>query len=630
MLRQLTLRDFLFIERAEIAFGAGFCVLTGETGAGKSILLDALGLGLGGRADSTCVRPDADRAEIVAEFDRPAALREWLGEAGLDADEPAVLLRRVIDRDGRSRAYINGTPVTAGQLRACGEQLLEIHGQHASQALLNADGQRRLLDAFGRLESQAAGLEQLWRRWREAQAALAAASAGEREREQALAAIEWQLEGIDALAPGDDEWQALNGEQTRLAHGQRLIETAGSIAEALTGHEDTIRDRLESFISELRACERLDARLGESIEMLEAARINIDETASNLAHYVAAGDLDPERLAVVEARVGDWFAIARKLRIDPGELATHARSLREQAARLEQEGNLATLQAACDSAENAWRRAARALSAERARHAAALSERVSRSLPELGMAQASFTVTLEPSEPGPSGLERIGFAFSGHPDLPQRPLARVASGGELSRISLAITVAAADANPVPTLIFDEADAGIGGSVGDAIGRLMRRLGADRQILAVTHLPQVAACAHWHLRVLREQRAVRRLDPLDADARIDEVARMLGGGEASRTSRDHARELIELAQTQPAETPAATSATAASTVITSGFSATGTDDSPAVGETSPGAREPAPASTPAPKAGKRSGKSPAPKSGDTARVKRVRQARSKAG
>ncbi|MEZ5657348.1 MAG: DNA repair protein RecN [Burkholderiaceae bacterium] len=548
MLRTLTLRDFLFIERAEITFGAGFCVLTGETGAGKSILLDALGLGLGGRAESASasVRVGAERAEIVAEFDAPPGLRDWLKTAELDGGDAAVLLRRVIDRDGRSRAFINGTPVTISQLRDCGQRLLEIHGQHASQALLLPDGQRQLLDAFGALEPLAAQVEQSWRQWRDAQQALNAARAGEREREQALAAIEWQLEGIDALAPGEDEWQSLHDEQTRLAHGQRLIEAAGQISEALSGQEDSLRDRIESFISELRTCQRLDARLGEAIDMLDAARINVDESASFLAHYAQNGDLDPARLAQVEHRVGEWFAIARKLRIDPSELAGHARHLAAQRQQLEQAGDLAALSAAAQAAERSWREAAESLSAARAGHARRLSERVQRDLPELGMADARFAIRLEPAEPGPGGLEKVGFWFSGHPDLPERALARVASGGELSRISLAITVAAADANPVPTLIFDEADAGIGGSVADAIGRLMRRLGADRQILAVTHLPQVAACAHWHLRVLREQSAVRRIDPLDPEARRDEVARMLGGGEASRTSREHARELIEVA------------------------------------------------------------------------------------
>ncbi len=568
MLRTLDLRDFLFIEQAEISFGEGFCALTGETGAGKSILLDALGLALGARADSGVVRGGAARAEIVAEFSTTGDIAAWLAEQALDlpaaegADDPAepVLLRRVIDRDGRSRAFVNGSPVTVGQLRDCGQRLLEIHGQHASQALLQPDGQRMLLDAFGQSVAAARSLEQLWRDWRVARETLEAASAGEREREQALAGIDWQLEGIDALSPAAGEWQTLNDEQTRLAHGRELLETAGAVADALGGQEGSVRDTLETLLGQLRTARRLDPSLGDAIEMLEAARINIDESASTLTRYVERGDLDPARLAEIEQRLADWFALGRRLRVDPAELIGHAESLRAQRDALTRAGDLEALQASAAAAQARWTDAAKALSARRAAQAASLAERVSSLLPELGMAAARFEVRLEPVDPGPGGLERIGFWFSGHPDLPPRPLAKVASGGELSRLSLAITVVAADANPVPTLIFDEADAGVGGTVADAIGRLMRRLGRDRQILAVTHLPQVAACAHWHLRVSRESDSVRRLEALQPAERVEEIARMLGGGAASLTSRDHARELIAHAA---AEKPGATTPPVAS-------------------------------------------------------------------
>lgn len=561
MLRHLNLRDFLFIEQAEINFGQGFCVLTGETGAGKSILLDALGLSLGGRADTASIRTGAARAEIVAEFEPTESVRTWLAANDLAADDDVVLLRRVLDRDGRGRAYVNGSPVTVGQLRDCGERLLEIHGQHASQALLQPEGQRRLLDGHGQLGAEAAALERLWREWRAAGEALASASAGEREREQALAQIDWQLEAIDALAPGEHEWDQLNEEQTRLAHGARLLETAGSLAEALADGEGAVRDVLDTQLAELRACQRLDARLGEAIEMLDAARIHVDEAASWLARYAARADLDPARLAEVEARVADWFALARRLRVEPDALAAHAADLRNQRDALQRAGDLDALRRRHDEIESAWRRAAEALGSARARAAQTLSGQVDALLPDLGMPSAAFSVALEAVEPGPHGLERVAFLFSGHPDLPARPLARVASGGELSRISLAITVVAARANPVPTLIFDEADAGIGGGVADAIGRLMRRLGADRQILAVTHLPQVAACAHCHLRVVRDQGSARRLDPLDDPSRVEEIARMLGG--QKQTSREHARALIDAAAVpvMPAGTPARKTAAA---------------------------------------------------------------------
>lgn len=546
MLQSLFLRDFLVVQEAEIEFARGFCVLTGETGAGKSILLDALGLALGARGDPAVISPRAARADIAARFSVNDALLAWLTEHDLAVEEDELLLRRVIDRDGRSKAYVNGAPVTVAQLRSLGEQLLEIHGQHASQSLLRADGQRALLDAFAGLTTTAAALAPHWRAWREAEQRLERARSDDRavalEREQ----LSWQLEELEALALADDEWESLSAEQIRLANASGLIETTQAAHCALAEDDDSVRDRIDHLLVRLRQTARLDPALNNVAELLESARIQVDEAASELAGYTDRMDLDPARLAAVEARVGAVFQLGRKLRVEPGELAAHGRELAARLARMDQDRDLAALERARAERADAWRKAAANLSSARRKAARHLTDEASALLPQLGMKQARFEVHVNDAEPGPTGLDKVDFLFAGNQGFEMRALSRVASGGELSRVSLAIAVAAAAANPVPTLIFDEADAGVGGSVADAIGLLMRRLGEARQILAVTHLPQVAARAHGHYRVSRADAKAdvgTQVSRLDDEQRVAEVARMLGGARVSATTREHAREMI---------------------------------------------------------------------------------------
>ncbi|MEZ5739877.1 MAG: DNA repair protein RecN [Burkholderiaceae bacterium] len=555
MLQTLFLRDFLVVDSAEIEFAAGFCVLTGETGAGKSILLDALGLVLGARGDVAVVRPGSERTDIAARFTIGETIHRWLADHDLDGDPSGLLLRRVIDRDGRSKAYINGAPVTIAQLRTLGEQLLEIHGQHASQSLLRADGQRDLLDSFGQLQPQVQALTELWRLWRDAERRAEQARLNERELTLEREQLNWQLEELAAVDLGDDEWDALSADQTRLANASSLIATTQAAHDALSEGEDNLRDRVDTLLSGLRQGARLDASLANAVEMLESARIQIDEAASDLAGYAERIDADPARLAQVEQRLSTVFQLSRKMRVEPGELVAHRQALAERLARLDQDTNLEALQAELAQREADWRKAANSLTAARTKAARQLAGDVAALLPSLGMPQARFDVSLAGAEPGPSGAERIEFLFSANAGFELRALSKVASGGELSRVSLAIAVAAAQANPVPTLIFDEADAGVGGSVADAIGQLMRQLGQSRQILAVTHLPQVAARGHGHYLVSREKSAQgsgTRVRRLDDEARIEEVARMLGGARVSATTRNHAGEMIRDAA---ADTPA---------------------------------------------------------------------------
>lgn len=547
MLTALRLREFVIVEAVELEFGPGFTVLSGETGAGKSILIDALGLALGARADSGVVREGAARADIVAEFASPPELDEWLAARDLAGDAGTVLLRRVVEADGRSRALVNGHPATVAQLREVGEGLVEVHGQHASQSLLRADGQRALLDRFATAHAEVAAVADAFARWRALERELAGARGGERERALERERLEWQVDELAQLAPVAGEWDELNAEQKRLAHAQSLIEGTRGLADALAQSDDALADRLQQMHVRLKSLAAVDpGGLRPALELLEGAAIQAAEAASTLADYADGVDLDPERLAAVEQRIGSLFAAGRKLRLPPQSLADELATLRGRLAALRGAQDVAALEAAAAAARGAYDQVATALSRRRAQAARALSRGVSERIARLGMQGGRLEIAIEPGEPASHGVDRVEFRVAGHAGVAPRPLAKVASGGELSRISLAISELAAQATPVPTLIFDEADAGVGGAVAEVIGEMMRRLGETRQVLCVTHLPQVAAKANQHMSVSKAQdggRTTSRIERLDRARRIEEIARMLGGVEITPTTRKHARELL---------------------------------------------------------------------------------------
>jgi DNA repair protein RecN (Recombination protein N) len=546
MLLALRLRDFVIVDTLELEFGPGFTVLTGETGAGKSILIDALQLALGGRGDAGVVREGASRADIVAEFALTPALGAWLAERDLAGDPGTVMLRRLIETDGRSRALVNGHPATVAQLRELGEQLVDVHGQHAAQSMLRAGGQRDLLDAFAQQLPLAAEVAAGFGRWRAAQERLAQAQAAARELDLERERLQWQLGELEQLALAEGEWETLNQEHRRLSHAAALLEGAQAAVDALAESDDAISGRLQAITQRLRPLAAIDARLGEALLMLENACIQADEAASALSAYADRLDLDPERLAQLDQRIGQAFSLARKLRLAPEALAGTLLGARARLAELEAAADPQRLRAEEAAARQTFQTAADRLSAARREAATRLARGVSARLQPLGMAGARFEVDVQTADPGPGGIDRVEFRIAGHAGTQPRALAKVASGGELSRVGLAVAVLAAQANPVPTLIFDEADAGVGGAVGEAIGQLMRTLGEARQVLCVTHLPQVAARAHQHLSVSKAQaggRTVSRIAALDRQARIDEVARMLAGAEITATSRQHARELL---------------------------------------------------------------------------------------
>lgn len=551
MLRHLSIRDFVIVDRLELAFEAGFGALTGETGAGKSILLDALGLALGGKAEAGVVRSGQARAEIVAEFDLPpdGPLRAWLAEQEIDADEGVLLMRRVIESGGRSKAWLNGSPVVLAQLRTAGEWLADIHGQHAHHALLRPDAQLALVDAHGGLVAQAAEVAERHRAWsalrRAREAAEEGASSTEREREL----LGWQVAELRELAFEPDEWAQLNQEQARLAHAAGLIEGSAEVIDGLADGEYALLSQLERLLSRVADMATHDGQLADVQELLGSASIQLDEALHAMRRYRDRLDLDPDRLAEIDQRIQAITAMARKYRVAPEGLPDVLLESVGRLERLVRQSDPEALAREESAAKSAFLAVAEPLSAARRKIAAELSAAVTEAMQSLAMGGAQFEIALRPVEEGAaSGLESVEFLVTANASQPLRPMARVASGGELSRIGLAIQVITSRNAATPTLIFDEVDVGIGGRVAEIVGRLLRQLGDDRQVLCVTHLPQVAAQANWQWSIAKETRGgetLSRVTLLDDAARIEEIARMLGGVNITDTTRSHAAEMLGL-------------------------------------------------------------------------------------
>ncbi|MGB6241624.1 MAG: DNA repair protein RecN [Castellaniella sp.] len=552
MLRTLHILDFVIVDRADIHFEAGFTVFSGETGAGKSILIDALSLALGGRGDASLVREGANRADISAVFEAPPSAAGWLDEQSIEG--PELILRRVIDSQGRSKAYINGLPATLAQLRDLGALLVDIHGQHAHQSLLQPASQRDILDTQGGHADQAQALSDAWTDWRLAQAALDAARDDAAGRAQAIDRLQEDLALLDELAPTADEWPALCARQSRLAHAQALLSGAGQAIEALDGESGSVATALHTALQALQSLTRHDPRLEEHCQTLESARILCAETVSGLNAYADRLELDPDALAQADARMSQMFTAARRFHVEPEALSELHESLGAQLRQAEAGQDLQALTQACAQAEAHYQAIAQALSTARAATAQRLAEQVTAAMQNLSMEGGSLQVALPACKPSAHGLETVEFLVAGHAGVAPRPLSKVASGGELARISLALSVIASQAARVPTLIFDEVDTGIGGAVAEVVGRLLRELGQRHQVLCVTHLPQVAACASQHFQVsktTRDQHTLSAIQTLDAPARVEEIARMLGGLTLTAATREHAQEMLRLSAGHPA-------------------------------------------------------------------------------
>ena len=547
MLLRLDIRDFVIVDRLELEFAAGFGALTGETGAGKSILVDARSLALGERADAGVVRAGAEKAEVSAEFDvsPDSPLANWLKANDFDAE--SCLLRRVVDASGRSRAWLNGTAATLGQLREAADFLCDIHGQHAHHSLLRVDAQRALLDAHAGAQALVREVVERFADWRKLRAAREAAeqdvAATAREREL----LDWQVKELAALGFEPQAWRETEQEQRRLGHAASLLEASDAALAALDDSDAGALSTLQHASGRLTELIEVDAALDEAARLFEGALIQLEESALALRRYRDHLDLDPGRLAELDARIDAVTQMARKHRVPPGELPGMLARLQTRFAELTLAADPAALAAREKEAEAAYHKVAKHLSKERQHAAAKLGEAVTHAMQELAMAGGCFEIKLATlAEAASSGLESVEFLVSANAGQLPRPLAKVASGGELSRIGLALQVIASQSHAAGTLIFDEVDVGIGGRVAEIVGRMLKQLGTDRQVLCVTHLPQVAACARWQWSVRKETQGattLSRVALLDADGRVEEVARMLGGVKITATTRRHAREML---------------------------------------------------------------------------------------
>ena len=548
MLRALSIRNFVVVDTLDVEFAPGFTVLTGETGAGKSILLDALGLLLGDRFETRQLRAGCERAELAAMFDlQPSSdIARWLDDAGLDAGGE-LLVRRVLDAQGRSRAFVNGRPATLAQLAQLGAALLDLHGQHAHQALLHADAQRALLDGFAGARALANDVAQSWHAWRDAAARRDHAAAAEATLAAERDALAERKRELDALALQPREWTELEAAQRRLANAATLIDAATQVEDALTDGDDAIAHRLSRTVQKLTAASADDPALAEVVALLAPASIQIDEASRAIRDYRRRLDLDPDELARVEARLAAVHDVARRHRVRPDALAALTEATNARLAELGAASDAKALAYAVAEAKRRYDALAAKLSEGRRRAAGDLAARVTAAMQELAMAGGRFEIALAPlASPAATGAESVTFLVATHPKQASGALSRVASGGELSRVALAIQVAASEVGDVDTLVFDEVDTGIGGAAAATVGRMLQALGVRRQVLCVTHLPQVAAHADHHFRVVKTgdgNTVTSELSMLTSGSRVDELARMLAGHEITAKTRAHARELL---------------------------------------------------------------------------------------
>lgn len=543
-LRRISLRDFVIVQSLELELADGFSVLTGETGAGKSILIDALQLTLGARADSGVVREGAARCDLAVEFDMSPHTQALLESQGF-AIEDTLLIRRTIDTDGRSRAWINGSVATMTQLKTLAQELVDIHGQHAWQSLTRADAVRDLLDAYGGIDTRTAAAR--WQHWREQLKALESATERQQQLQQESERLAWQIGELDKLRPQPQEWEELNRQHSRLAHAQALHEAAHRAAQALDDGEDNAAALIHKALAGLQSQAHIEPAFGEPIAALEAALAQVRDTVHGLHLYARQADLDPAHLDQLDQRLALWMSLAKRFRRPPDELADLHAQWKQTLTTIDQALDLAALQANEQSARLQLETALKALSKQRQKAAPQLAQAVTETMQQLGMQGGKFEVALTTlAQPQAHGQEQVEFLVAGHAGATPRPVGKVASGGELSRIALAISVVTSRLGQAPTLIFDEVDSGVGGAVANTVGQLLRQLGQDRQVLSVTHLAQVAACAHHHLLVskqLANAQTSSTVCPIEQEHRIRELARMLGGNAQSEASIAHARELL---------------------------------------------------------------------------------------
>lgn len=545
MLRSLHLRDFVIVDQNHMEFDAGFTVFSGETGAGKSILIDALSLALGGRGDASVVRQHTERAEIIATFEPEPAVIDWLNQQEVIVEDE-LILRRVIDSQGRSRAYINGAPTTVSQLRELGALLVDIHGQHAHQSLLNPQSHYAILDAQGQHLALSQQVSQAWQQWQQAQQRYDLAQKSAQNYAQELELIDWQIQQLSDLDLAAGDWENLSQEHLRLAHAQSLLDSAGRSLQLLEGEDNGAINNLNAALHSLQLVLSHDPSLYNIYQTLESAQIACTESISDLNSYLTDVELDPERLAHIDQKMSAAFNLARKHKCEPEELPQLLEQLLQRQQQLQQSIDMEALLATVEKNQKDYQRLAQQLSQARLQISQKLSQQVTAAMQQLSMQGGQFLAQLSPTEPSAHGDEKVEFLVAGHAGVKPASLAKVASGGELARISLALSVIASQAARVPTLIFDEVDSGIGGAIAEVVGRLLHELGQRHQVLCVTHLPQVAACGDTHFQVSKAAKGpqtVSKIQRLSTEQRVEEISRMLGGIEITATTREHAKEML---------------------------------------------------------------------------------------
>jgi len=544
-LKRIVLRDFVIVSELDLDLANGFTVLTGETGAGKSILVDALQLVTGGRADVGVIREGAARTDVSAEFDSSPPVLDWLETAGFESAD-GLLLRRTVDTQGKSRAWINGSPATATQLRELGEQLIDIHGQHAWQSLTRPEAVRGLLDAYARVSIHTLSL--LWQQWRQAQTELAQALAARETMQRERERLAWQIGEVEKLGPSPDEWDVLNTEHARLSNAQALLDAAQSAQQSLDNDDAGALAALNSAHQALQQQEHVEPYFKGLAEVLASSLAQVEDTIHSLRAYQRKTELDPQRLGELDERMALWMSLARRYKRAPDELAQLLATWKLELDQLDAAADLAGLEAKQSAALDAYKDEARLISKARTKAAPLLAKAITHAMQGLGMQGGQFEVSLQKCpQPMQSGLEEVSFLVAGHAGSTPRPVNKVASGGELSRMALAIAVTTSQLGAAQTLIFDEVDSGVGGAVAETVGQLMKQLGVDRQVLAVTHLPQVAACADQHWVVAKQlvgNSTMSSVAAVEGEQRVNELARMLGGERLLGTTRAHAREMLQ--------------------------------------------------------------------------------------
>jgi DNA repair protein RecN (Recombination protein N) len=554
MLNHLFIHQFALVEQLELEFRHGMVVITGETGAGKSILLDALGLALGQRAEAGCVRQGAQRAEVSATFRINQAAREWLSERDLPLDDDEVLLRRVVSREGRSRAYINGRNSTLNELRELAAQLIDIHAQHAHQRLLQPDTARQLIDNFADLTPLCSQVRQLHRQWQKAAQHLRQLREHSQESEAQKQLLSYQVEELRELQLGGDELEQLENEHKRLAGAETMLLSGQQALVLCQGDEHSNTSAVQlafQAIQQLQAIDDDHSDLTDARDLLQQGHIQLEEAGNSLQRYMDTVDINPHRLQQVESRLSDIFSMARKHQVQPQSLYEHWQSLEQQLQQLSlSDDDLEQLQQQVDDYRHQFEQQAASLSQQRQQAAQRLDQQVAEQLQALALGQVQLETRFTTTKPSSSGIDHVELYVQTNPGMPMGPLAKVASGGELARISLAIQVVTAQSNDIGSIIFDEVDVGIGGGTAERVGRLMRRLGEQVQVMCVTHQPQVAAQAHQHFQVSKisgDQATHTQIRLLSNEQRCEEVARMLGGIDITQQTLAHAQEMLKLAR-----------------------------------------------------------------------------------